>query len=207
MVTEGNVVSYGCLEVSGSEYYVCRVWQGLLLAYGKDRKEYNKVLLLFVFLFCVMSAATTGRTVVDTLFLSRFDHAELSLMYLPQAVAIIIVGFIFQRYSQKITIDRFVIWLIPIIAILVLISRIGVGMEWRWVYPTIYIVFDVFNFLMIISFWQFATEVMDQRKAKKMIVIVGAGEIAGGILSGFGLNVLVPVIGTATVIAETDALL
>ncbi|NHN32465.1 Npt1/Npt2 family nucleotide transporter [Paenibacillus agricola] len=167
---------------------------------AEDREEYSKVLLLFGYLFCVVSASTIGRTAADTLFLSRFDASYLSTMYLPQAAAMIFVGFLFQRYSSKARLDRLILALIPIISLLVLISRLGVGSEMRWVFPVIYVVYDVFNFLMIVCFWQFATTVLDQRKVKRMIGWVGSGGITGGIISGFGLKALVPLVGTANLI-------
>jgi CRP-like cAMP-binding protein/ATP/ADP translocase/HEAT repeat protein len=167
---------------------------------AEDRQEYSKVFLLFGYLFCVVSASTIGRTAADTLFLSRFDSSYLSTMYLPQAAAMIFMGFIFQRYSSKFRLDRLILSLIPLIALLVLISRLGVGSEMRWVFPVIYVVYDVFNFLMIVCFWQFATTVLDQRKVKRMIGWVGSGGITGGIISGFGLKALVPWVGTANLI-------
>jgi len=168
--------------------------------FAEDRAEYRKVLLLFGYLFCVVSASTIGRTAADTLFLSRFDNGSLSAMYLPQAAVMIIAGLMFQKYASKVRLERLIVVLIPLISALVLISRIGAGLELRWVFPVIYIGYDVFNFLMVVCFWQFATSVMDQRKAKKMIGLVGSGGITGGIVSGFGLKALVPLVGTANLI-------
>lgn len=165
-----------------------------------DREEYRKVFILFGYLFCVAAASTIGRTTADTLFLSRFDNSSLSYMYLPLAAAMIAASLVFQRFSHRIRMDRLIIGLIPLTAALVLISRVGVGLELRWVFPVIYVGYDVINFLMIVCFWQFATSVMDQRKAKRMIGIVGSGGITGGILSGFGLKALAPSIGTANLI-------
>jgi CRP-like cAMP-binding protein/ATP/ADP translocase/HEAT repeat protein len=171
-----------------------------LQRFAEDREEYIKVFLLFGYLFCVVSASTIGRTAADTLFLSRFDSSYLSTMYLPQAAVMIFMGFIFQRYSSRFRLDRLILALIPLVSLLVLISRLGVGSELRWVFPVIYVVYDVFNFLMIVCFWQFATTVLDQRKVKRMIGWVGSGGIMGGIISGFGLKALVPIVGTANLI-------
>ncbi|MEC0231228.1 Npt1/Npt2 family nucleotide transporter [Paenibacillus alba] len=181
--------------IGSSQFY-----QTFLHKFAQDKKEYRKVFLLFAYLFFVVSASTIGRTAADTLFLSRFDNSYLSLMYLPQALVMITAGILFQRYSPKVRLDSLMKSLIPLISVLVLVSRLGVGLELRWVFPVIYIGYDVFNFLMIVCFWQFATSVMDQRKAKQMIGIVGSGGITGGILSGFGLKALVPLVGTANLI-------
>ncbi|MCQ6563020.1 Npt1/Npt2 family nucleotide transporter [Paenibacillus mendelii] len=177
-----------------------RTFKDMLERMAGDRKEYVKVLLLFGYLFCVTAASTTGRTTADALFLSRFDNSFLSFMYLPQALTMIVTGILYQRYFHKVRLETFILALIPLISLLVLLSRIGVGLELRWVFPVIYIGYDVFNFLMIVCFWQFATSVMDQRKAKRTIGIVGSGGIAGAILSGFGLKAFVPLIGTSNLI-------
>ncbi|WP_161406799.1 Npt1/Npt2 family nucleotide transporter [Paenibacillus silvestris] len=177
-----------------------KLYQSFIHKFAGDTKEYRKVFLLFGYLFCVVSASTIGRTAADTLFLSRFDNSYLSIMYLPQAIVMITAGILFQRYSPKVRLESLMKCLIPLISLLVLVSRFGVGLELRWVFPVIYIGYDVFNFLMIVCFWQFATSVMDQRKAKQMIGIVGSGGITGGILSGFGLKALVPLVGTANLI-------
>jgi CRP-like cAMP-binding protein/ATP/ADP translocase len=179
---------------------ISKTYQSFIDKFTEDRKEYRKVFLLFAYLFFVVSASTIGRTAADTLFLSRFDNSYLSLMYLPQALVMITAGILFQRFSPKVRLETLLKLMIPLISTFVLISRFGVGLELRWVFPVIYIVYDVFNFLMIVCFWQFATSVMDQRKAKQMIGIVGSGGIMGGILSGFGLKILVPLVGTANLI-------
>jgi CRP-like cAMP-binding protein/ATP/ADP translocase len=172
----------------------------LFTTFDADREEYLKVMLLFCYLFCVVSASTIGKTASETLFLSRFDNSSLSFMYLPQAVVMIISGILFQRYSPRVRLEHLIMMLIPVIVMVVFLSRIGVGLNVRWVFPAIYIGYDVFNFLMIVCFWQFAPSVMDQRKAKRMIGIVGSGGIAGSIVSGFGLKAFVPLIGTANLI-------
>lgn len=168
--------------------------------FGTDREEYTKIFLLFGYLFCIVSASTIGRTAADTLFLSRFDAGKLSLMYLPQAAALLIAGFIFQKVCTRLRTDQLVLAVITLVSVLTLGSRILVGFGFQWVFPVIYIGYDVFNFLMIVCFWQFATAVMDQRKAKRMIGLVGSGGIVGGIVSGFGLKLLVQPLGTVNLI-------
>jgi CRP-like cAMP-binding protein/ATP/ADP translocase/HEAT repeat protein len=171
-----------------------------LLRFSEDKEEYRKVFVLCVYLLFVTSASTVGRTAADALFLSQFESSILSKMYLPQSAALILVGVIYQKFGHRIRIDRFIYWLIPSLTLLVVISRIGVGMGLIWVLPVIYVAYDVFNFLMIVCFWQFATFILDQRKVKRTIGLVGSGGIIGGIISGFGLKMVVPWVGTANLI-------
>ncbi|QHW31822.1 cyclic nucleotide-binding domain-containing protein [Paenibacillus rhizovicinus] len=165
-----------------------------------DGGEYRKVALLFVYLLFVVSASTVGRTAADALFLSRFDSAALSKMYLPQAASLILTGLLFQRYGPRVRIDRLIKGLIPAVTALVILTRIGAGLGHNWMFPIIYVAYDVFNFLMIVCFWQFASSVLDQRKVKRTIGLVGSGGITGSIISGFGLKLVVPLVGTANLI-------
>lgn len=177
-----------------------KAWRLPLGEFGQSGADGARLRWLFLYLFCVVSASTVGRTAADTLFLSRFDAAQLSRMYLPQAASLILAGFLFQRYASRIRLDRLLLLLIPLVSFGVLLSRVGVGLDLRWVYPVIYVGYDVFNFLMIVCFWQFASSVLDQRKAKKTIPLVGSGGIVGGILSGFGLKLLAPLLGTGNLL-------
>ncbi len=183
-----------------------KVMDAAFARFSEDQEEYRKVMLLFFYLFFVASASTVGRTAADALFLSQFDASLLSKMYLPQSAALILAGVAFQRYALRIRIDRFLYGLIPSLALLVLGSRIGVALGLGWVIPVMYVGYDVFNFLMIVCFWQFATALLDQRKVKRTIGLVGSGGIVGGIVSGFGLKLIVPAVGTANLILFYAAL-
>ncbi|GGD94034.1 Npt1/Npt2 family nucleotide transporter [Paenibacillus nasutitermitis] len=171
-----------------------------LARFEQDREEYKRVFWLLLYLFFVVSASTVGRTAADALFLSRYDSSMLSKMYLPQAVSLILAGFLFQRFGSRFRLDRLIQFLIPVVSVLAILSRLGIGLQLSWVYPVIYVAYDVFNFLMIVCFWQFAASVLDQRKVKRMIPLVGSGGLIGGIVSGFGLKLIVPLTGTANLI-------
>ncbi|WP_409344767.1 Npt1/Npt2 family nucleotide transporter [Paenibacillus sp. MBLB4367] len=180
--------------------------QAFLQKFAADREEYVKVFLLFGYLFCVVSASTIGRTAADTLFLSHFDASRLSFMYLPQSAALLLAGVLYQRFCSKLRPDRLNVSVIASVSVLVVVTRLLAGFGFQWIYPAMYIGYDVFNFLMIVCFWQFATSVMDQRKAKRMIGLVGSGGIVGGIVSGFGLKALVHPLGTLNLIFVYAAL-
>ncbi|REE86454.1 ATP/ADP translocase [Paenibacillus taihuensis] len=168
--------------------------------FGEDKEEYTKVLFLVLYLFAITSASTIGRTAADALFLSHFGASQLSFMYVPQAAALILIGFLFQRISPRFRLDQLIYVLIPLLSSLVLLSRLGVGLDFKWVYPVIYVGYDVFNFLMVVCFWQFATSVLDQRKVKRTIGLVGSGGLIGSIVSGFGLKAVAPLVGTSNLI-------
>lgn len=169
-------------------------------SFGEDKVEYTKVLFLVIYLFAITSASTIGRTAADALFLSHFGASQLSFMYVPQSAALILIGILFQRISPRFRMDQLLYVLIPFLSSLVLLSRLGVGLDFKWVYPVIYVGYDVFNFLMVVCFWQFATSVLDQRKVKRTIGLVGSGGLIGSIVSGFGLKAAAPLVGTSNLI-------
>jgi len=172
----------------------------LIRKFKSDRLEYMKIMFLFGYLFCLVSASTIGRTAADTLFLSQYDASVLSYMYLPQAGILLLAGILYQNLCSRFRTDKLVIAVIIMVSVLALGSRVLIMLEVSGILHVIYIGYDVFNFLMVMSFWQFATVIMDQRKAKQTIGWVGSGGIVGGILSGFGLKLLVPLLGTVNLI-------
>lgn len=163
----------------------------LMRQFQSNRLEYLKIMCLFGYLFCVVSASTIGRTAADTLFLSKYDASALSYMYLPQAGILLLAGIIYQQLCSRFRTDKLVIAVIMTVSVLALGSRVLIMLGVSGIFHVIYIGYDVLNFLMVVSFWQFATAIMDQRKAKQTIGWVGSGGIVGGILSGFGLKLLV----------------
>lgn len=174
----------------------------MLGEFRSERREYTTIVLLFGYLFCVVCASTVGRTAADTLFLSAYDASVLSYMYLPQAAVLFICGILYQRLCRRFRTDKLVLAVILTAACLSIASRVLIGTSAfaGAILPVIYIGYDVLNFLMIVSFWQFAPAVMDQRKAKRTIGWVGSGGIAGGILAGFGLKLIAEPLGTANLI-------
>ncbi|HHY71975.1 MAG TPA: cyclic nucleotide-binding domain-containing protein [Bacillus bacterium] len=182
------------------KFSVERLLIRLVRQFHSKQFEYSNIMYLFGYLFCVVSASTIGRTAADTLFLSTYDASMLSYMYLPQAGTLLLVGIIYQRLCGRFRTDQLVIGVIVMAAFLAICSRIMIGMGTSGILPVIYIGYDVLNFLMIVSFWQFATITMDQRKAKRTIGLVGSGGIVGGILSGFGLKLIVQPLGTENLI-------
>ncbi|WP_135556760.1 Npt1/Npt2 family nucleotide transporter [Paenibacillus cymbidii] len=178
----------------------------LLRKFAFDRNETVKAACLFGYLFFVTSASTVGRTAADTLFLSKYSSSALSFMYLPQSVVLLLTGLLFQRLSARIRLDRLVSAIVVAAAVISFALRLLVGFGAGAVVPVYYVVCDVLNFLMIVSFWQLATAVMDQRKAKRMIGIVGSGGIVGGIVSGFGLKGLAHTLGTENLMFVYTAL-
>ncbi|MBO9605171.1 MAG: cyclic nucleotide-binding domain-containing protein [Paenibacillaceae bacterium] len=178
----------------------------LLRKLAFDRNETIKAACLFGYLFFVTSASTVGRTAADTLFLSKYSSSALSFMYLPQSVVLLLTGLLFQRLSARIRLDRLVSAIVVAAAVISFALRLLVGFGAGAVVPVYYVVCDVLNFLMIVGFWQLATAVMDQRKAKRTIGIVGSGGIVGGIVSGFGLKGLAHTLGTENLMFVYTAL-
>lgn len=171
-----------------------------------DREEYAKIGLLFLYLFCAASASTIGRTAADTLFLSHFSPSQLSMMYLPQSLTLLLAGVLYQKVCKQVRIDQLCTFITLGTAGLSLGTRMLAELGYNELFMVTYVAYDLFNFLMIVSFWQFATSVMDQRKAKKLINWVGSGTLVGGIVSGFGLKWLVQPLGTLNLILVYSSL-
>lgn len=158
--------------------------------------EGGRTALLFLHLLCASSVFILGRTVRDTLFLSRYPLSALPWMFVLYGgvSALVVVGY--ARVADKL--PRHV----TIIASLVvgIATYVGTWMLVRtgqsWVYPTFYVWSEVAANLFLVQFWTFANDLHDPRSARRLFPTIGAARILGVVLIGFSSSVVVKLVGT-----------
>ncbi|MBX7192653.1 MAG: HEAT repeat domain-containing protein, partial [Sandaracinaceae bacterium] len=169
-----------------------RLAGALLVRPGEERRT----ALLFVHLLLASSVFVMGRTVRDTLFLSRFPISALPWMFVLYGVASAIIVVVYARVSDKLPRERAIIgWCFLGIA-----SYLGtwaaVQATQAWVYPVFYVWSEVFANLAISQFWTLANELHDPRAAKRLFGTIGAARVLGVIVVGLGTGSVVRAIGT-----------
>lgn len=173
---------------------------------NEEKGDNKKVVFLFLYFLLVAASSMVGRTAADAFFLSHFN-TSLSYMYLPVSVSLVLSGFIFQKIADRYKPRKLTCIFIPVIIVLILITRIIIGFGFSWIYPGIYIGYDVFNFFLLMCLWTFTLSVLDTREAKQLIGTLGAGGILGGILGGLGVRLLASFIGMENLIFIYAALI
>lgn len=169
-----------------------RLGAALLVRPGEGRRT----ALLFAHLLLASAVFVMGRTVRDTLFLSRASIDALPWMFLlyglASAVTVLVYAQVADRFAREKTI---IAW-----CGLGVLSYVGTWLAVRaaqpWVYPTFYVWSEVFANLAISQFWTLANELHDPRAAKRLFGTIGAARVLGVIVVGLGAGVIVRAIGT-----------
>lgn len=165
---------------------VPRVMRFLERALRLQRGDLGRGLLLFAYLFLVITAYVIGKAARDALFLDRF--AAIQLPYADIAIAIL-VGFVVAAYVR---IGRTAMLRDLLAGSLVFLALNAAAFWWfarfhsgAWVFPLLYVWVGIFGVLAPMQVWTLANYVLTMREAKRLFGLVGGGAIAGWIFGGF----------------------
>ena len=159
--------------------------------------EGRRTALLFLHLLFASAVFILGRTVRDTLFLSRYPLSALPWMFVLYGIASAITVVIYSRVADKLARHRLIVASVGIGIVTYLAVWGLVRAQAAWVYPVFYVWSEVVANLFIVQFWTLANDLHDARSAKRLFGTIGSARVLGVVLVGFGAGVIVKVIGTA----------
>ncbi|HYK91474.1 MAG TPA: MFS transporter [Acidobacteriota bacterium] len=159
--------------------------------------EGRRTLILFFQLFAAGGIFVLGRTVRDTLFLSRYPIESLPWMYAFYGVAAALLSLLYGRYADRITRSALLfttsgVGILSYLAVWLLVQA-DVG----WIYPAFYIWAEVAANLFVLQFWTLAADLAPPRDARRLNSTIGAGRPLGTIFFGVATGWIVTRIGTA----------
>ena len=163
--------------------------------------EGKKVLPFFLCFFFMMGSFMFGRTARDTFFLSRFDPAYLPHMMIITAVMIGITIAIMTKLSAKIPIVPQIIGTFGIGAASFIVIQLLLA---EWIYPVLYIWFEVIGTVMMIQFWILTGSAFTAREAKRLFSLVASGAAIANTMFGFSMGSLVDAFGTNFLLPATS---
>ncbi len=159
--------------------------------------EGRRSALLFTQLFLASAVFILGRTVRDTLFLSRYSLAALPWMFVLYGVASAITVVVYSRVADRFSRHRVSVAFAGI-GIVTYLSVWGlVRAQAEWVYPAFYIWAEIVSNLFIVQFWTLANDLHDARSAKRLFGTIGAARPLGTVVVGLGTGAAVKAIGTS----------
>ncbi|MBI4702381.1 MAG: cyclic nucleotide-binding domain-containing protein [Deltaproteobacteria bacterium] len=170
-----------------------RLGAWLLVRPGEGRRT----ALLFAQLLLASAIFILGRTVRDTLFLSRYSLKALPWMFVCYGLASAVTVVIYGRYADRLARHASIgasaaVGMATYLGVWVLV-RAGVEI----VYPVFYVWSEVFANLFIVQFWTLANDLHDARSAKRLYATIGAARVVGVIVTGAAAGLLVRAVGTA----------
>jgi len=155
-----------------------------------------RTFLLFLALLLASSVFILGRTVRDTLFLSRYPVSWLPWMFvfygIASAVTVVLYSLIADRWPRH----RIIAFSTLFGAVTYVATYVAVKAHLYFIYPTFYVWSEVAANLFIVQIWTFANDLTDARAARRLFPTVAAARILGVVLIGLVTGVIVSWIGT-----------
>ncbi len=169
----------------------------LIAAVGIRVGEGRRVALLFAYLLAASSVFILGRTVRDTLFLSRYSLSALPWMFVAYGVASAITVVGYAQIADRMPRARLVVASIAIASATYLATFALVHADIPWIYPVFYVWSEVVANLLLVQFWTIANDLHDPRAARRLFPTIGAARVVGVVAIGLVSGTIVRWIGTA----------
>ena len=169
--------------------------------------EGRRTALLFLHLFLASAVFFLGRTVRDTLFLSRYSLAALPWMFVVYGVTSAATVVLYARIADRMARHRLSM-LTAAAGILTYLATWGVVRSGAaWIYPAFYVWADIVANLLIVQFWTVANDLHDARSAKRLFGTIGAARLLASVAVGLGTGAIVRAIGTEQLLFVLAALM
>ncbi|MBI4543285.1 MAG: cyclic nucleotide-binding domain-containing protein [Gemmatimonadetes bacterium] len=164
--------------------------------------EGRRTALLFTHLLLASAVFILGRTVRDTLFLSRLRDplGVLPWMFVLYGVASAITVVLYAQVADRIARHRIIIVSTAVGIVTYLAAWVLVRAGVSWIYAVFYVWSEVVANLFIVQFWTLANDLHDARAAKRLFGTIGSARVLGVVLVGLGSGAIVKAIGTPQLI-------
>lgn len=179
------------------------VTEGLLVRQGEGARTG----LLFAQLLLSSSVFILGRTVRDTLFLSRYSLSALPWMFVLYGVASALTVVVYGRVADKLPRTKMIVAWCALGAATYVATWSAARAGWSAIYPVFYVWSEVFGNLLLSQFWTLANDLHDTRSARRLFGIIGSARVLGVVLTGLLAGTIVRWIGTQQLLFVLAALL
>ncbi|HVO36239.1 MAG TPA: Npt1/Npt2 family nucleotide transporter [Gemmatimonadales bacterium] len=169
--------------------------------------EGRRTALLFLHLFLASAIFFLGRTVRDTLFLSRYSLAALPWMFVVYGVASAITAVLYSRIADRMARDRLIVLSASVGIATYLVTWGVVRSRAPWIYPVFYVWTEIVSNLFIVQFWTEANDLHDARSAKRLFGTIGSARLLASVAVGLTTGAIVRAIGTDQLIFVLAALM
>lgn len=169
--------------------------------------EGRLTLVLFLQSLFSVGAFVAGRSVRDALYLAHGDRSGLAWMYVASAVAVAVVGLLYNPIAARARRDRVALWSALLFATLFAVSFWAERGHTPGFYGALYVYVEVMGALTLVQFWTLANELFNAREAKRLYGLIGAGGTLSNILAGVLTSRIADTFGASAVLLLCAALL
>jgi ATP/ADP translocase/HEAT repeat protein len=170
--------------------------------------EGRRGLLLFTYLFLIISSFVVSKAARDALFLERYSAVQLPYVDISVALLVGAVVAVYIRAGRRVSLPALQTGsLVLLAANALLFWWLSARVSASWLFPVIYIWVGMFGVLAPAQVWTLANYVFTTRAAKRVFGLVGSGAIAGWIVGGFFTDRLAERFGTEDLLLGVAAAL
>ena len=149
------------------------------------RGETSRTVLLFAYLFIIITSYVATKATRDALFLGRFSAARLPYVDIASALTVAAMMAVYLRIHRLVSLRVMLNGTLAVFSASALgFWALGRSDEPAWMLPALYIWASVFGVLLPAQVWTLANSVLTTREAKRLYGVVGSGAICGWIVGG-----------------------
>jgi len=169
----------------------------LATLFNARRGEGRPLVLLLIHSFLMGLTIIFYDTAASALFLDRFRADDLPYVYIGAAIVLPAIGFIYERIEEKISITKLFTGTLLFIILSIILFRGLLGItDSRWPVMIVFLWLEVVTVLASLEFWGLAGQIFNVRQGKRLFSLIGAGEVAAGILAGLSAGSIAFLFGT-----------
>ncbi len=154
------------------------------------------MLLLLIHSFFLGITLVFFYTAANALFLAKFDVKILPYAYITSAGVITLGGFLYSKLEKHLPVTRLLPGTLAFLFISVCVLYLGLWVPIPGLVFGLLIWADMLDMLIGLEFWGLAGRLFNVRQGKRLFGLIGSGDTATRILSGFSIPLLVQFLGT-----------
>lgn len=161
-----------------------------------------RVILMWIYIFLIISSLLIIKPVVASLFLYKFGADKLAYAFILIAIFAAPISTFYSKLLKKIPLNTVIIRTLQIVVAFLFLFRIFLMFDLAegWMLYIFYVLVAIFAVVASSQFWIFANLIFNAREAKRLFGLIGAGAIAGGIFGGYLTNFLAPIMSSENLI-------
>lgn len=146
------------------------------------------------------AGSSLGGTGIEALFFARFGVENLPYLYMVLGTVSFLTSLVITAGLGRVRRERLYTFLPLGMAAVLVLAWALLALEWRGLYPALWLGKEVLNSLIGLVVWGVAGAVCDTRQAKRLFPLFGAGRILGQVIGGLATGGLVARLGTESLL-------